>query len=91
MNKKRIDWMITIIPLLMIGLLSLLFLLFPDQSNHILGQVRYFFGDTLGAFYIIVGIGVFLASLYFCMSKYGDIVLGNPNEKPKYSFLPGEV
>ena len=87
MNKKRIDWMITIIPLLMIGLMSLLFLLFPDQSNHILGQVRYFFGDTLGAFYIIVGIGVFLASLYICMSKYGDIVLGNPNEKPKYSFF----
>lgn len=85
--KKRIDWMITLIPLVIIGGFSILFFVFPDQSNQILSQIRFFFGDTMGSFYVIVGLGIFLISCYICMSKYGNIVLGNPNEKPKYSFF----
>ena len=85
--KKKIDWMITLVPLAIIGALSVLFFLFPGQSNSILSQVRFFFGDTMGTFYIIVGLGIFLVSIYICMSKYGDIVLGKPDEKPKYSFF----
>lgn len=85
--KKRIDWIITLVPLAIIGGLSILFFLFPEQSNIVLSQVRFFFGDTMGTFYIIVGLGIFLVSLYICMSKYGDIVLGKPGEKPKYSFF----
>lgn len=85
--KKKIDWMITLVPLAIIGSLSLLFFIFPEQSNIVLSQVRFFFGDTLGAYYLIVGLGIFLVSIYLCMSKYGNIVLGEPNEKPKYSFF----
>lgn len=85
--KKRIDWMITLVPLAIIGGLSFVFFLFPEQSNVVLSQVRFFFGDTMGTFYIVVGLGIFLISLYVCLSKYGDIVLGKPNEKPKYSFF----
>lgn len=85
--KKRIDWMITLVPLAIIGGLSFLFFLFPEQSNTVLSQIRFFFGDTMGTFYIIVGLGIFLVSIYLCLSKYGDIVLGSPNEKPKYSFF----
>lgn len=88
MNKsKKVDWMITLIPLGLIGILSVLFLIFPEQSNNILGQVRFFFGDTLGTFYLIVGLGIFILSLYIAFSKYGKIVLGEENEKPKYSFF----
>lgn len=85
--KKKIDWMITLVPLAIIGGLSLLFFLFSDQSNTVLSQVRFFFGDTLGTYYLIVGLGIFIVSIYLCMSKYGDIILGEPNEKPKYSFF----
>ena len=86
-SKNGIDWMITLVPLILIGALSLLFFLMPEQSNLVLGQVRFFFGDTLGAFYIAAGLGIFLVSVYLCASKYGDIVLGDPGEKPKYSFF----
>lgn len=85
--KKRIDWITTLVPLAIIGALSLLFFLFPEKSNDILGRVRFFFGDTMGTFYIVVGLGIFLISIYLCCSKYGDIVLGKQNEKPKYSFF----
>lgn len=67
--------------------ISFLFFIFPEQSNDILGQIRFFFGDTFGTYYIIIGLGIFIVSIYLCTSKYGSIVLGESDEKPKYSFL----
>jgi BCCT family betaine/carnitine transporter len=83
----RIDWMVTLVPFLLIVGLALFLFIFPEQSNIVIGQVRFFFGDTLGVYYILIGIGVLLISIYLSFSKYGDIVLGEPNEKPKYSFF----
>lgn len=87
MNRKKIDWIITLVPVVMIVLISIMFFAMPEQSNDVLGSVRFFFGDTLGAFYIVFGLGIFLLTLYFAFSKYGNIVLGDANEKPKYSFF----
>lgn len=91
MNKRssigNIDWMITLVPFILImGVAGLLFL-FPDRSNAVIGQVRFFFGDTVGLYYLVIGVGVLLVSIFLSFSKYGDIVLGEPNEKPKYSFF----
>ncbi len=86
-SKGRIDWLITILPLALILGLCVTFMIWPDRSNIILSQIRFFFGDTLGAYYLIVGLGIFLVSIYLSFSKYGDIVLGGKNEKPKYSFF----
>lgn len=85
--KKKIDWMITLVPLGIIIALCILFFLMPEQSNSVLSQVRFFFGDTFGVYYLIIGLGIFILSLYLSGSKYGDIVLGQPGEKPKYSFF----
>ena len=85
--KKKIDWMITLVPLGMIIALCILFFLMPEQSNLVLSQIRFFFGDTFGVYYLIIGLGIFVLSLYLAGSKYGDIVLGQPGEKPKYSFF----
>ena len=86
-QNGKIDWAITIIPLVSIGLLSLFFFFSPERSNHLLGEVRFFLGNTLGSFYILMGLGFFLVSIYMCFSKYGNIVLGGIGEKPKYSFF----
>lgn len=86
-NKRKIDWMITAVPLISVVGLAVVFFLMPEQSNDVLGRIRFFFGDTLGTYYLVIGLGVFLLSIYFAMSKYGDIVLGKPDEKPKYSFF----
>lgn len=86
-GKGRIDWMITILPLAIILALCITFMVWPERSNVILGQIRFFFGDTLGAYYLIVGLGIFLLSIFLSFSKYGNIVLGNKNEKPQYSFF----
>lgn len=86
-EPKKIDWMITLLPLAIIIALCVLFLLMPEQSNAVLSQIRFFFGDTFGAYYLIIGLGIFILSLYLAGSKYGNIVLGEENEKPKYSFF----
>lgn len=86
-SESKIDWMITLVPLGIIIGLCVLFFLMPDQSNLVLGKIRFFFGDTLGSYYLIIGLGIFLLSLYVAGSKYGNIVLGKPDEKPQYSFL----
>ena len=90
MNKLKvneIDWLITLAPFIIIMALAGVLFIFPNESNDIIGQVRFFFGDTLGIYYLIIGIGVLLVSVFLSFSKYGDVVLGEPNEKPKYSFF----
>lgn len=86
-EKKRIDWIITLLPLASIVALCIVFFITPDTSNAVLSQIRFFFGDTLGSYYLIIGLGIFLLSMFTACSKYGDIVLGEPDEKPKYSFF----
>lgn len=86
-NQNKIDWIITILPFSLIIALCLLFVTMPKQSNHILNQIRFFLGDTFGSYYIIIGILFLSVSIYLASSQYGNIILGSPNEKPKYSFF----
>lgn len=85
--KKKIDWMITLVPLAIIVGLSVVFFFQPEKSNAVLSQVRFFFGDTFGTYYLLIGLGILILSIFIAASKYGDIVLGEPDEKPKYSFF----
>ncbi len=86
-TRQKIDWLITLVPLAIVVALCLVFFFLPEESNIILSKVRFFFGDTFGVYYLIIGLGIFIVSIYIAMSKYGNIVLGEPNEKPKYSFF----
>lgn len=86
-GRGKIDLVVTLVPFAIILGLGAIFLIFPEQANEALGRVRYFFGDTFGVYYLVIGIGVFGVSLYLSFSKYGDIVLGGKEEKPKYSFF----
>ena len=86
-ERGKIDWMITLVPLAIVIALCVLFFFAPEQSNTVLSQIRFFFGDTFGTYYLVIGLGIFILSLYIAGSKYGNIVLGEQNEKPKYSFF----
>lgn len=86
-EKGKIDWIITLVPLFLIIVLCILFFIMPNQSNKILSQIRFFFGDTLGTYYLIIGLGIFILSIFIGSSKYGNIVLGKQDEKTKYSFF----
>lgn len=79
----QIDWKTTLIPLLGVLLMSIFFMLFPEESQNILRIIRGFLGDEMGSYYILIGLGMFLFSLYIAFSKYGMIRLGDG--KKEYS------
>ena len=80
-QKGQIDWLITLFPLSCIIILSICFFFMPEQSNVVLGKIRYLLGDTFGVYYLLIGLAVFLLSVYLAASKYGG------GKKPKYSFF----
>ena len=87
--KNKIDWMITLLPLCLILVLCFVFFVAPEQSNVVLSQIRFFFGDTFGSYYLIIGLGIFLLSIYIAFSKYGDIVLGEKKKNQNTHSLRG--
>ncbi len=82
--KKQIDWVSTLVPLIGVVALCVVFMLLPGQSQMVLGAIRGFLGDDCGIYYAVLGLGIFLCTLYIAFSKYGKIKLGNI-EKPQYS------
>ncbi len=87
MKEKQIDRMITLIPFLFISGMCLLFVFYPLESNAVLLKLRNQIGDCCGVFYLLLGLGIFLFSLFLACSRYGNIVLGKPDEKPRYNFF----
>ena len=86
-DKSKIDWMITLVPFFLItGFAAYLFVL-PGQASGVISQVRFFFGNTMGLYYLVIGVATLLVSLYLSFSRFGDIVLGEPMEKPRYTFF----
>ena len=83
--KGKIDWSTAVIPFVLIAFLCISFMAAPDGSRQILDKIRVLLGDTFGLYYLVIGLGVFLLSIYLAFSRYGSIRLGGPNEKPKYS------
>lgn len=81
---KQLDLVTTLLPFFTIVVLCILFVLYPDRSSQVLGSIRYFLGDQMGSYYLIIGLGVFLCSLYLSFSRYGKIKLGDL-KRPEYS------
>lgn len=87
MKKNRIiSW--DVIFICLFGVLGIwcILMIFPDISSQSIENMRIFLTDKVGFYYIILGLGLFVISIYLSFSKYGSIKLGNI-EKPTYSNL----
>lgn len=80
----ELDLITTFLPLLCICALCIMFIVYPVQSSKTLESIRFFLGDQLSSFYLVMGLGVFICSLYLAFSRFGKIKLGNL-DKPQYS------
>lgn len=81
---KTIDWTITIFPLVIIGIISALLMIFPQASGEVIGVLRSLFVNEFGFFYILLGLGILIAAIMMAFSRFGHIKLGNL-DKPRYS------
>ena len=86
MKNRIIDPATTIIPFVIILALCVLFIIYPEGSTDALTAIRAFLGDTMGSYYLVVGLGILIVSLYLAYSPIGSITLGEPGEKPQYGF-----
>ena len=81
---KQLDWFTMLVPFCCILVLCTWFVTKPEQSSQVLGAIRYFLGNQMGSYYLLIGLGVFICSLYMAFSRFGKIKLGDM-EKPEYS------
>ncbi|MCD8221058.1 MAG: BCCT family transporter [Clostridiales bacterium] len=81
---QRLDLVTTLLPFFCIAALCATFVLYPASSSAIIENIRFFIGNELGSYYLIIGLGFFLCSLYLAFSRYGAIRLGDTRQ-PQYS------
>lgn len=81
---KQLDWFTTLVPFICVIALCVWFVFQPEHSSLVLNSIRTFLGDQMGSYYLIIGLGVFICSLYMAFSRFGRIKLGDL-EKPQYS------
>ncbi len=83
---RRIDPWTTIVPFIAIAVLCIFFITKPEGSTEVVADIRNFLGDSMGSYYLLIGLGVLIVSLWISFSKIGKIRLGGQNAKPKYNF-----
>lgn len=85
--RRRIDPWTTVVPFAAILILCVFFIVDPTGSTDALSSIRSFLGDTFGTYYLVIGLGVLIVSLWIAFSDIGRITLGKPGEKPQYGFF----
>ncbi|MGI6010618.1 MAG: BCCT family transporter [Ruminococcus sp.] len=83
MKESKTDWVITIVPLAIIGVISGLLMCFPKKASHVISFLRQIFVNDMGFFYILIGLGMILTAFIIAFSRYGSIQLGKM-DKPRY-------
>lgn len=84
-NESDLDWISMIVPLLCVAFLCVVFVIKPGESRKTLEEIRFFLGNDLGLYYAILGMGIFLVTLYIAFSKFGNIKLGKEEDQPMFS------
>ncbi len=69
---------------LIIGL-SLPMLFLGKYGEILITYVTDYLTENFGFLNILVGLFAIITCIYFCLSKYGNIILGDKNDKPEYS------
>ncbi len=60
---------------------------FPAGTDEVLGKVQGGIVDKFGWYYVLVVAGFVVFSLWMGFSRFGDITLGQDDEKPEFSLM----
>jgi betaine/carnitine transporter, BCCT family len=85
-NSCRMNPYITWVPIIFVLLLAASMTLFPDAFGTVLFDLQKIAVDDLGILMMILDLVCIIIAIYWALSKYGRIKLGDL-EKPKYSNL----
>ena len=71
----KIDWIITLIPFVSIVFLCAVFVRFPEKSNKLIQQVRFFLCNDFGTYYLAIGLFFFIVSSRKFLATYKEEIL----------------
>ncbi|NLL03516.1 MAG: hypothetical protein GX269_04375 [Clostridiales bacterium] len=85
MKKLNVDMQIAVPTLLLILLMVVSLLFFPMQIKPVINIILSKIVDNFGWLYIVTCLASFAFLIWIVFSKFGDIKLGDPDEKLAYS------
>lgn len=86
-SSRLIDYKIFVPALLIMIGISIPFALYEAESLELLNSIFAYIVDVFSWGYLWYGIILVGAGLFFSFSKYGQVVLGDPKEKPRFTLF----
>ncbi|ARI77663.1 BCCT family transporter [Halobacillus mangrovi] len=86
-KKNLIDYGIFVPSLIIIIAISIPFTLYEAESLKLLNSIFDYIVEVFSWGYLWYGVILVAAGLYFSFSKYGQVVLGDPKEKPRFTLF----
>lgn len=84
-NKSLIDKGVFISSMLALLFLAVPIIVFPEQSQSVVGVLNNFVITNLGSAYLWYGIFCTVFCLWIAFGRFGKVKLGDENEKPEFS------
>lgn len=88
-NQKKlladIDWSCAVPALAIVALMAIPAILFEEKTGEIVNSFFNAFVGATSAFYVIIPVILVGIGLWMAFSRYGKVVLGNPQERPAVS------
>ena len=91
MNEKKLskylDFSSIFVPLIIVGILSILVVFFPTGISDMISLIKDLLGKQLSILYYLSFFILFIILIFIAFSKYGEITLGEKDKKSKISFF----
>ncbi|MTW86202.1 BCCT family transporter [Virgibacillus dakarensis] len=84
MKAKLIDWPTFIGALLLILLVSIPLVLFPEEGGKVVNAANEFMTGNFGILYLLVGLAAFAFLIFVAFSKNGHVKLGSEEAKKEF-------
>ncbi len=84
-SAPKIDWSIFTPSAIVVGIVTVLSLMWPDAVGVIIRGIRDTFIGATGFAWLWISFALFCAMIYFMFSPYGNIKFGGKEDKPEFS------
>ncbi|WP_163536947.1 BCCT family transporter [Gracilibacillus sp. YIM 98692] len=87
MKQKYIDWPTFIGAFILLLLVTVPLIIFPDEGKEFVSIANTFVTTNFGVLYLAMGLIIFSFLIFVAFSKNGHVKLGEEGEKPEFNTL----